>query len=402
MNDPLLRYRRDFPIAESTTYLVSHSLGAMPRRAQALLAEYAETWATRGVRAWSEGWWDLPLETGNLIARILDAPPRSVVMHQNVSVAEGLIASCLDFKPPRNRVVYTELNFPTVIYVWEACRRRGAEMVSVKSRDGMTIELGDLLAAIDERTLVVEVSHVLFKSAFLQDAAAIVKRAHDVGAMVVLDCYQSTGTVPFSARELNVDFVVGGSVKWLCGGPGAGYLYVRRDLQTRFEPALTGWAAHEAPFAFETGPIRYAKDVRRFLHGSPAVPSLYAARAGYEAVAEIGVRAIREKSLRLTQRFIASVEEAGFRVTSPKEPARRGGTVTVAVDPPDARAPIGAAVAAELQRREVIVDFRPGAGIRVSPHFYSNDDDLDRFVKESREVVDSRAYERHLGTAVIH
>lgn len=402
MNDPLLRYRREFPILERTTYLVSHSLGAMPRAAEDSLRRYAETWATRGVRAWSEGWWDMPVEVGDVLARIFDAPPRSVVMHQNVSVTEALIASCLDFKPARNRVVYTELNFPTVMYVWEACRRRGAEIVTVKSRDGMTVDTDELLRAIDERTLVVPISHVLFKSSYLQDAAAVVKRAKEVGALVVLDCYQSTGTVPFSVRELGVDFVVGGSVKWLCGGPGAGYLYARPDLVERFEPAITGWAAHEAPFDFATGPIRYARDGRRFLHGSPAVPALYAARAGYEIVAEIGVAAIREKSVRLTQRLIASVEDAGFRVTSPKEPSRRGGTVTVAVDAPGAAKSIGAAVAAELQRREVIVDFRPGAGVRVSPHFYSTEEDLDRFVKELRAVVDARAYEKHMGTAVIH
>jgi kynureninase len=404
-HDPLHHYRHLFPIVDLTTYLVSHSLGAMPRAVYDKMREYADTWATRGVRAWSEGWWDMPVNVGNLLAKILDAEHDSIVMHQNVSVSESLLASCFEFKPPRNKVVYTELNFPTVQYVWEACRRRGAETVSVKSRDGMTIELEDMVAAIDERTLVVEISHVLYKSAFLMDAKAIIDKAHAVGALVVLDCYQSTGTVPFSVRELGADFVVGGSVKWLCGGPGAGYLYVKPALRERFEPLVTGWAAHEAPFAFEGGPIRYAHGARRFLHGSPAVPALYAASAGYGVIAEIGVPKIREKSTQLTQWFIGAAEEAGFKVTSPKEPSRRGGTVTVSVEPrpvDNSRPAIGAAVAQELQRRDVIVDYRPGAGIRVSPHFYTEQHDLQRFLDEARKVIESKAYEPHLGNAVIH
>lgn len=401
-SDPLLRWRPMFPIAETTTYLVSHSLGAMPRTVYDRMREFADTWATRGVRAWSEGWWTMPVDVGNVLARVLDAPAGSVVMHQNVSVIESLIASSLEFKAPRNRVVYSDLNFPTVMYVWEAQRKHGAEIVTVRSRDGMTVELEDMLKAIDERTLVVPISHVLFKSSFLQDAAAIVKRAHEVGAMVILDCYQSTGTVPFSARELNVDMVVGGSVKWLCGGPGAGYLYVRPDLMSRFEPAITGWAAHAAPFAFEPGPIRYAADVRRFLHGSPGVPALYAARAGYEIIAEVGVKAIREKSLRLTQWLIGAVEEQGWRVTSPKEPSRRGGTITVAFDDPLDPNTLGPAMAAELQRREILVDHRPGAGVRVSPHLYTTQEDLARFVAEARSILETKAYKAHLGAKIAH
>jgi kynureninase len=400
-SDALLKYRPLFPILETSTYLVSHSLGAMPRTVYDQMKQYADTWASRGVRAWSEGWWDMPVETGNLLAKILDAPPGSVVMHQNVSVAESVIASALEFRTPRNRIVYTEMNFPTVQYVWEACRRRGAETLPVRSRDGMTIELDDLLAAIDERTLVVEISHVLYKSGFLMDAAAIIKKAHSVGALVVLDCYQSTGTVPYSVRELDVDIVVGGSVKWLCGGPGAGYLYVRPDLWQRLEPTVTGWAAHDAPFAFETGAIRYAPDIRRFLHGSPAIPALYAARAGYQIIHEAGVGAIREKSLAMTNWFFDACVDAGFKPTSPKDARRRGGTVTVSVDAPGAP-PIGLAVKTELERREIVVDFRPGAGIRVSPHFYNTKEELERFLREARNIVDTKAYEKHLGKGVVH
>lgn len=387
-HDELLRWRAEFPILRSTTYLINHSLGAMPARVYERMRDYAEIWATRGIRAWAEGWWEAPIETGNLLARILDAPAGSVVMHQNVSAIEALLASCYEFRPERNRVVYSELNFPTVMYVWEAQRRRGAEIVEVRSPDGMTVPTEALLAAIDERTLLVPISHVLFKSAYLQDAQAIVRRAHEVGAKVILDCYQSTGTVPFSVRELGVDFVVGGSVKWLCGGPGAAYLYVRPDLWSSLEPMHTGWAAHEKPFAFEPGPIRYASDIHRFLHGSPAVPALYAARSGYEIVAEIGVPRIRAKSERQTELLRGLCAEAGLRVTSPADVRRRGGTIAVDV-------PHAPAVVAALAAREILVDYRPGAGIRVSPHFYTTDDELRAFVAAVREILQRNEWQKH-------
>lgn len=388
-DDPLLSWRQEFPILETTNYLISHSLGAMPRKVRDRLAEYADLWATRGIRAWAEGWWTSPVDVGNVLAGILDADPGSVVMHQNVSVIEGLIASCLDYTPERNRVVYTELNFPTVMYVWEAQRRRGAEIVTVASPDGMTVPTEAVIAAIDERTLVVPISHVLFKSSYRQDAQAIIARAHEVGAMVILDCYQSTGTVPFSVKELDVDFVCGGSVKWLCGGPGAGYLYVRADHRAQLEPALTGWMAHEKPFDFVPGAIRYAPGIERFLHGSPAVPALYAARSGYEIVAEIGVQAIRAKSVRQTELLRQAAGERGFRVASPEDPDLRGGTIVIDVQP-------GPAIVAELAAREILVDYRPEAGIRVSPHFYTRDEDLIAFLDEVRSILDTRAYEKHV------
>ena len=388
MTDELLKWRAEFPILDKTVYLLSHSLGAMPRGTYAKMHEYAEVWATRGARAWGEGWWEMPVTIGNLLANVIGAPPGSVVMHQNVSVCQALILSCfLPAKDPkRNKIVYSELNFPTVMYVYEAhARAHGLRIETVKSDDGMTVPLERMLAAIDEETLLVPISHVLFKSAFLQDAQAITQRAHEVGAKVVLDTYQSAGTVPFSATELGVDFVTGGSVKWLCGGPGAGYLYVRPDLQSELEPQTTGWMAHAAPFAFEPGAIRYAGDITRFLHGSPAVPALYAAQTGYEIINQIGVEKIRAKSQRQTQRLIELAEEAGFTVTSPRDPAQRGGTITIAHE--DA-----AAMTTELVRREFIVDFRPGAGIRVSPHFYNKDEELELFIRELKEIRDKRAY----------
>jgi len=387
--DDLLKWRNHFPILEKTVYLISHSLGAMPRETYESLHEYAEAWATRGVRAWAEGWWDMPVTLGDEVARIIGASPQTVVMHQNVSICQSLILSCFDPTPKRNKIVYSELNFPSVMYVYEAHAREGRFRIeTVKSDDRMTVPLERMLAAIDEETLIVPISHVLFKSAFLQDVRAITERAHEVGAHVVLDTYQSAGTVPFSVKDLNVDFATGGSVKWLCGGPGAGYLYVRPDLQTKLEPKTTGWMAHESPFAFEGGAIRYAPNVARFLHGSPAIPALYAARAGYRIINEIGVPAIREKNMRQTQLLIEMAEEAGFRVSSPRDPVRRGGTITVAIDH-------AAAVTKELIRREFIVDYRPGAGVRISPHFYTKDEELELIIKEMRKIIDTRAYAEH-------
>jgi kynureninase len=379
LTDDLLKWRLEFPILGKTVYLISHSLGAMPRDTFKLLNEYGEMWATRGVRAWAEGWWDMPVTTGNEVARIIGADPQTVVMHQNVSICQSLILSCFEPTPKRNKIVYSELNFPSVMYVYEAhARNNKLRIQTVPSDDGITISLDRFLEAIDEETLLVPFSHVLFKSGFLQNAKAITERAHEVGAMVVLDAYQSAGTVPFNVKELNVDFATGGSVKWLCGGPGAGYLYVRPDLHQQLTPKTTGWMAHEEPFAFETE-LRYAPDIRRFLHGSPAIPALYAARSGFDIINQIGVQRIREKSTRQTELLIRLAEEAGFNVTSPKDPADRGGTITIGH--PDA-----AAITSELIKREFIVDYRPGAGVRISPHFYNTDEELELVIKEMKTI----------------
>ena len=388
MTDELLKWRPEFPILDRAVYLISHSLGAMPRATYDRLHEYADIWATRGVRAWAEGWWNMPVTVGNEVGRIIGADQETVVMHQNVSVCQALILSCflpLPRDSKRNKIVCEELNFPSVMYVYEAhAREHGLRLEVVKSDDGMTMPLERMLAAIDEETLLVPISQVLYKSAFLQDARAITERAHEVGARVILDTYQSAGTVPFSVRELKVDFATGGSVKWLCGGPGAGYLYVRPDLIGQLEPTTTGWMAHEHPFAFETE-MHYAPNITRFLHGSPAIPALYAAESGYKIINEIGVPAIREKSTRQTQLLIALAEEAGFRLTSPPNPAQRGGTISVWDDN-------AAAIAKELIRREFIVDYRPGAGVRISPHFYTKDEELGLVIAELKKIRDTGAY----------
>jgi kynureninase len=389
LTDDLLKWRSEFPILDRAVYLISHSLGAMPRATYDRLHEYADIWATRGVRAWAEGWWNMPVTVGNEVGRIIGADTETVVMHQNVSICQSLILSCflpLPENSNRRKIVYSELNFPSVMYVYEAhAREHGLRIEQVKSDDGITVPLERMLAAIDEETLLVPISHVLFKSAFLQDAEAITRRAHEVGAMVILDTYQSAGTVPFSVKDLQVDFATGGSVKWLCGGPGAGYLYVRPDLIDRLEPKTTGWMAHEEPFAF-AGELRYASNITRFLHGSPAIPALYAARSGYEVINTIGLDKIREKSMRQTQYLIELAQEAGFTVTSPKDPRARGGTIAIW----DEHA---AALTKELVRREFIVDYRPGAGVRISPHFYTKDEELELVIGEMKKIRDEKAFQ---------
>jgi kynureninase len=374
---PLESYRDRFPILEHTTYLINHSLGAMPVGAEENLRRYAREWRERGVRAWAEGWWDTSMTLGDQLGRIIGAPPGSTVMHQNVAVAQAIVLSCFEFEPPRNRIVYGEGEFPSVRYLYQAQRRRGAEVEIVA--DGEAV-----LEAIDERTLLVPVSHVLFKTGEIQAAEAIVGRAHEVGALVVLDAYQSVGSVPLDVSRLGVDFAVGGSVKWLCGGPGAGWLYVRPELAERLEPTFTGWQAHARPFAFEPE-HDYAAGAARFLTGTPNVPALYAASAGYELVEEVGVERIREHSMRQTALLVELLGRAGLEVVSPRDPARRGGTVVVRTPEPEA-------VHRELDAREVVCDFRPEVGIRLGPHFFNTDEEVRFAAAQIAEIVESGAY----------
>ena len=371
--DSLLAWRAEFPILDTCTYLVSHSLGAMPSRARTYLQRFADEWDHRGVRAWHEGWWEIGRETGDILAPVIGAPPGTITMHQNATVAQSIVASCFSFDGPKRKIVLQDLDFPTNHYLFEGFRRFGAEVVVVPS--GQTIEapIDRLVDAIDDRTVLVPISLVLFRSGALQDIAPVIAKAHRVGAHVVVDAYQAAGTIPFDVTTLGADFVVGGSVKWLCGGPGAGYLYVRPDLVPTLRPAVVGWAGHTAPFGFETGAIRYADSIERFQSGTPNVPSLYSARAGYEIVRTIGVPAIRERSLGLTRRLIDAATARGWRLNTPTIDAHRGGSVVIDV-------PNGAAVTDELLRRNVIVDHRPGAGIRVAPHFYNTEAEVDAAV----------------------
>jgi len=382
----LLDYRPEFPILGHTTYLVNHSLAAMPRQVADRLREYADTWGARGIRAWGEGWWTTPMTVGDQVGRIVGAPPGSTVMHQNVAIAEAVVLSCFrPFGAERNRIVYERGNFPSVRYLYQA--QPDLEVV-VCDDDGAIVH------AIDERTLLVPISHVLFKTGEIQDVEPIVRRAHEVGAHVVLDCYQSAGIVPLDVTALGVDFAVGGSVKWLCGGPGNGWLYVRPDLADRLEPTFTGWQAHEAPFGFEEE-MRFAAGAARFLTGTPNVAAHLAGTAGYDLIEEIGVDRIRSNSLRQTQLLIDLADAVGFEVRSPRAADRRGGTVTVHV-------PEFPAVHRELVERQVLCDFRPDAGIRLGPHFFTSDDELRFAIDQIGDILATGAHERHAGVVAHH
>lgn len=376
--DSLLEYRKRFPALEECVHFISHSLGCVPAQAKEDLGAFFDLWQTKSITAWSD-WLPEVDRAAERISKIISATPGTVVMHQNVSGIMAVLASCFEYTPERNKVVYEALQFPTVSYVWQAEQRRGAKCVLVPSKDGTTIDTDAMLEAIDEQTLVVPISHVVFSSAYIQEVQKIVDRARQVGAHVILDCYQSIGTVPLDVTELGVSFACGGSVKYLCGGPGAAWLYVRKDLIEKFTPRVTGWFGNEAPFAFTMPDQSYAETIWRYMGGTPAVAALYQARAGQQIIAEIGVRKIREKSLVMTQTCIDWVDELGMKLNSPRAAERRGGSVVFDF--------VGAAdICRELNRRKFFCDHRPGAGIRIAPHFYSKREEIDLFFAELKKI----------------
>jgi kynureninase len=388
--DALLAYRPLFPILARTNYLISNSLGAVPVSVAESLRLYYETWAERGVRAWEDSWWMLVSKLGDLVAPLVGAREGEVVFQPNVTIAHSVVFSGCDFLSGRSKIVTDSMHFPSILYLLEEERRRGAEITVVPSDDAISIDTERLIEAIDERTAVVNVSHVFFKSAFIHDVAAIAAKARRVGAISVIDGYQAVGTIPVAVRALGVDVYIGGCLKWLCGGPGAAFLWVAPDARRRLLPKLTGWMAHENPFGFESKLVR-REDAWRFLHGTPGVPALYAARPGLEIVNQIGVEAIRRKSLRQTDRLLELADRHGFRCTTPRSHARRGGTVAVAVDH-------GYEISRSLKALDILCDFRPGAGIRLSPHFYNRDDELDAAIEAIAEVRATGAWRAFLPT----
>ncbi len=383
-NDDLLRYRSEFPILANNTYLISNSLGAMPRGVHDALQGYADMWGSRGVRAWEDRWWMLANEVGAEIGSLMGAPQGSVSCHQNVTTCQAIVASCLDFSGKRNKVVYDALNFPSVMYFWEAQRELGARVHMVPTDDGIHVPTQRLLDAIDEETLLVPISHVIFRSAYIQDAAAIVEKAHRVGALVVLDMFHSVGAMPVDVHALGTDFACGGVLKWLCGGPGTGFLYVRPDLAARLKPRLTGWIAHEQPFAFETGPTRYTNSGYRFMNGTQNITALEAARPGLKIIREVGVDRIRAKSKRQTARIIELAASRGWKINTPLDPEQRAGTVSI--DMPNSQE-----VARDLIQRNILVDWRPQAGVRMAPHFYNSDEEIETAFLAADEVLKAQA-----------
>jgi kynureninase len=389
-NDPLLAYRREFPILERTTYLVSNSLGAMPRTVADRLAQYVDDWAGLGVRAWAKGWWEMPVVVGDEIAPLIGAAAGEVVMIPNVTMAQATVLSSLDYPRARNRIVMTALDFPSVSYVYSSLATRlGAEIVVVPpAADGLSVDTERLLDAIDHRTRLVAISHVLFRSAYVVDVEAVCRKAHDVGALVSLDSFHAVGVIPVDVRAIRCDFLTGGVLKWLCGGPGGCFLYVAPGVRESLEPAITGWQAHARPFAFEPE-MEFATSAFRWLGGTPVIPALYAAAEGPRILRRAGIDAIRAKSVRQTSRLIELADARGYTIRAPRDAARRGGTVAVDV-------PHAFEVSQFLLARDILVDYRPGAGIRIAPHFYTSDDELEKVMNGIEEALSAdswRAFE---------
>jgi len=365
------RRREDFPTLASGIHLLSHSLGPVPRVARESMLAYYEAWEHHTSEdAWATSWWEMSTEVGDRIARIIGGEPGSVQVQPNASIALSSVASCFDFKDTdRNKIVTSALDFPSMQYIWDAQSRIGATVEVVHSDDGITVRLEDILDAIDDTTCLVALSHVSFRSSYRVDARAIVERAHKHGALVLLDIYQSAGAVELSPNDWEIDFLIGGTIKWLCGGPACGYLYVRPDLQKDLAPRLTGWVAHAEPFAFAAAPMRYVDSVRRFGQGTPSIPALYSVLPGLQIVEEVGVKTIQAESQRRTEWMIEFALEHGWKVNSPRDVDERGASVMFYVED-------GPAMVTRLNERKVFVDCRPGVGLRISPHFFNTDEEV--------------------------
>ncbi|GAB4156231.1 MAG: kynureninase [Planctomycetota bacterium] len=387
--DLLLRWRERFPITSRANYLISNSLGAMPRDARESLSEFQRCWDERGVRAWGEVWWELQERVAAVVERVIGAPERTVSMHQNVASATAVILSCFSFDGYRNRIVYSDRSFPSDQYACEAMAARGAVLRRIPG-DGQGIDLERFLDAIDERTRIVAIDHVLFRSAFVVDAKAVAERAREKGAFLILDVFHSCGTMPLKLREWGVHAAVGGALKYMCGGPGNCFLYVDPDARSDLRPSFTGWAAHRDPFAFSIAGQDYRDDAGRFHTGTPNIPALYAGRKGIEIVAGIGLDAIRAKSRRLTSLLVEEADRAGLPLKSPRDPERRGGHVALDV-------PHGHEVCRVLAEEDIVVDYRPDAGLRIAPHFYNTEDEVRQAVRRVREILDSGDYRRFEG-----
>ena len=390
-DDPLLKWRREFPLVESCRYLINNSLGAMPRATRTRVERFLDLWDQRGVRAWHDEWWELKDEIAISLAGILGVQPDSVSMHQNVAMASQVLVSCFDFAGARRKIVYTDMNFPSVMYLYEAQQARGAQIERVPGTgDGVSIDMQRLLDAIDEKTLLVPVSHALFRSSYLKDARAIVEKARKVGAFVILDVFQTVGTVPLHLAEWGVHAAVGGALKYLCGGPGNCFLYVDPEEAKRLEPGFTGWAAHKDPFSFSIDGQQYRDDGGRFLNGTPNVPAFYSGLEGIRIISEVGVDAIRAKSQRLTSMIIERAQHHGFEVRTPLDPELRSGHVTIHI-------PKAWEVCQTLLAEDVVVDYRPNAGIRLSPHFYTKDSEGVEAVDRMAEVLEKGEHLRFVG-----
>jgi kynureninase len=365
----IAQLRAQFPVLEDCVYLNSNSTGAVPRAAEDVLLRY---WAT--LRRWRDDVWDGWLDDmqayADAVARFIGGPVGSVVTDANVSTLLGRIASCFDYRPPRNRVVTTDLEFPTVPFLWRAFGRYGAELDVVGSGDAWFDE-DALEKRIDERTLLVCVPHASYATGAVIDLPRIVGRAHDVGALVVVDAFQTIGIVPFDVAAVDADFVLGGSHKWLCG-VGTAFVYVRPELLPTLRPAATGWLAGDDPLTFMPS-AGWATDARRFAGGTPFPLTALVSRVGLDLLVSVGIDAIRDQSLRCTDRILRRAAGAGIPVVSPKPPAQRGGVVCV-------KLPDGENVKRRMADRRMICSWR--GNLRIAPHVYNTVDEIDMFMDE--------------------
>lgn len=377
-NQQINRRRELFPTLASGIHLLSHSLGPVPRAARESMLAYYDAWEHHTSEdAWATSWWELSAQVGDRIAQILGGETGSVQVQPNASVALSSVLSCFDFtSTKRNKIVASALDFPSMRYILDAQTPMGARVDTVASDDGIAIPTERILDAIDDATALVALSHVSFRSSYRVEVEPIIDNARKHGALVLLDVYQSAGAMELKAREWNVDFMIGGTIKWLCGGPACGYLYVRPELQTRLAPRLTGWVAHSAPFDFANPPMRYDGSVRRFAQGTPSIPVLYSVLPGLQIIDEVGVTTIRGESERRTQSMIDFALEQGWRVNSPRDVNQRGGSVMIYVED-------GPEMVKRLADRKVFVDCRPGVGLRMSPHFFNTDEE----VREAMEIL---------------
>jgi kynureninase len=371
LHPELARYREDYPILATSTYMNSNSMGAMHRGSADALREYTEVWAREGVEAWDH-WPGFINEVADTAAQFFNGGTGNTTLGENVATFQARIASALDYAE-RPKVVIEELMFPNVIYVWERFRRLGVELELVPSDDGMAITTERMLEAIDERTSLVSLSHAVYVSGALFDVAAICKRAHEVGALVMCDVYQTAGVVPIDVAAWDLDLLVGGSHKWLCGGPGTCFLWVRPELRPRLEPMTTGWMAHDNPFAMAPAPIVLAENSWRFVAGTPSVAAYYVARNAYRNMLEIGVETIREHNLALCQIIIDRALAAGLHVHSPLDGRQRTGFVAVDFKGSEAASKV-------LIAERYKLDWRPNCGLRLGPHFYSTEAEVERMM----------------------
>ncbi len=360
------RYRPEFPVFESARYLNTCSLGALSLRARAALGEFAELWSRWGASAWYEHWLNAADDVRSAFAELIGVDRSETALAPSISGALATLTSAIDFRQ-RPRVITTELDFPTLVYHFKAKQASGVETVILPSSDGISVSLEAFANAVDERTALLATSHVYFTSGAVQDVAGLARLAHEHGALLLIDAYQSTGQIPVDARELDVDILISGALKWLLGGAGLAYLFVRRSLAERLEPTVVSWFGIEDQFSFDPCTLDLRPDARRFELGTPAVPTLYTARAGLGMVLEIGVERIRQRISSLSEDLRERALARGLRVRGAGKREARSGIVMVEHENP-------AEAVRRLSEGGVIADYRPGA-VRLSPHFYNTTDD---------------------------